>query len=343
MFRTEVKGVLSESKQLDRGCVQGSVLGPRLFSMYVGELEQFLKSIDANIQVVSYADDTYVLVTTDNLNDIVPITENVIEKHVGFLKDLGMVVNESKTEIMWIGPKTESTIASINVCGVQCNLVDNMKALGIMIDGNLKWNVQAECAIAKGQRLLSVFKHLRKYMTESQFLKAVTANYYSTVFYGASVWLPNIKAIHMTKLQSLHFRLLRSACRDYYSNISRHDLTRRCKRATPSEWAKYTTSSIAIKIVRDAKPKYLHETLMRTYYSERRNVARGLFFDSSKTRVGRQSLENRLAHVAQIKEPWNTSNAKLTNDQLRVMLKHTYFFYFFTTIVSITDCAPLAQ
>jgi len=219
-----------------------------------------------------------------------------------------------------------------------------MKTLGIMIDGNLKWNVQAENAIAKGHRLISVFKHLRKYMTESQFLKAVTANYYSTVFYGASVWLPNVKAIYMTKFHSLHFRLLRSACKDYYSKISRQDLTKRCKRATPLEWAKYTTSSIAIKIVRDTKPKHLHEILMRTYYSERRNVARGLFFDSSRTRIGKQSIQNRLSHVAQIKESWNTSNAKMTNDQIRVMLKHTFFLYFFTiNSNNIIDCVPRTQ
>jgi hypothetical protein len=50
--------------------------------------------------------------------------------------------------------------------------------------------------------------------------------------------------------------------------------------------------------------------LMQTYNSERRKIARGLFYDSSKSKVEGQTLQNRLKHVAQIKEPWNEINAK---------------------------------
>jgi hypothetical protein len=64
---------------------------------------------------------------------------------------------------------------------------------------------------------------------------------------------------------------------------------------------------------------------MQTYYSERRNVARGLFYDSSKSRVGGQSLQSRLKQVAQIKEPWNEINTKWTNDMIRVKLKGAFF------------------
>jgi hypothetical protein len=43
-FHVEVNGNMSEPLDLDRGCVQGSVLGPRLFSMYVGKSELALKN-----------------------------------------------------------------------------------------------------------------------------------------------------------------------------------------------------------------------------------------------------------------------------------------------------------
>ncbi len=59
--------------------------------------------------------------------------------------------------------------------------------------------------------------------------------------------------------------------------------------------------------------------------TQRRNVARGLFYDSSKSKVGGQSLQNRLKHVAQLKEPWNEINAKWTNDLIRVKLKGAFF------------------
>ena len=58
-----------------------------------------------------------------------------------------MVVNESKTEVMWIGKE-------LKVNGVSCKLVDSIKALGIFIDGQLSWDKQAENALAKGKRLV---------------------------------------------------------------------------------------------------------------------------------------------------------------------------------------------
>jgi len=67
--------------------------------------------------------------------------------------------------------------------------------------------MQAKIAIKKGAKLLSSFKFLQKYLTESQFLKAVSAHFYGTVFYACSVWYDNMKVSYKNKLRSLHFRL----------------------------------------------------------------------------------------------------------------------------------------
>ena len=80
--------------------------------------------------------------------------------------------------------------------------------------------------------------------------------------------------------------------------------------------------------IKSKQPLRLHEILKRTYYSERRNAGKGLFYDSSKTVPGRQSLQNRLKHIAQISEPWNEQGPeKFSKDKLRVMLKSTYFIH----------------
>ena len=157
-----------------------------------------------------------------------------------------MTVNESKTEIILLGTPGQE-ITSININSNPCLISKKMKALGITINGTLSWDDHAENMIQKGKGLISIFRHVRKYMTEKQFLKSVICNFYSSVYYASSVWLSSCKAIQKTKLLSLHFRLLRTACKDYWSKISRHDLTNRFMRATPLEWAKYTTASIAIE------------------------------------------------------------------------------------------------
>ena len=74
-------------------------------------------------------------------------------------------------------------------------------------------------------------------------------------------------------------------------------------------------------------PKQLHEKLMTTYYEERRYKGRGRFFDSSRLLVGRQSIQNRLPHIAQINDSWNELGKKKSNDEIRILLKKTFFKY----------------
>jgi len=81
--------------------------------------------------------------------------------------------------------------------------------------------------------MLSHFKFLRKYFNGQQFLKIVSGNYYGSVFYACTFWFDIIKTLFKTKLNSMHFRMLRVACRDFDHQISKENLMVRCKRATP--------------------------------------------------------------------------------------------------------------
>jgi len=309
--------------ELDRGCVQGSILGPKLFSLYVAGLKDNLVSDD--ISLISYADDSYVIVAPKETCSIHALAELTIEKHASYLRSVGMIVNESKTEVMWIG--ANCPISHVTIGGNPVPLVNSMKALGVHIDGNLDWNKQAEHAVSKSKKLLSAFKFLRKYMTESQFLKAASANFYGSIFYASSVWFQNIKQIYKTKLTSTHFRMLRVAKKDFKMALKRTELTELCKRATPEQWAKFITATRVIKTVRSQEPPMLADRLMTVCFEEQRKPGLGLFYDSSRTRKGRQSIENRLLFMRSITFPWNLCS-KLSDDRLRIEMKKVFFPYF---------------
>jgi hypothetical protein len=234
-----------------------------------------------------------------------------------------MVVNESKTEVMWIGTNPVQTY--INIGNNVIPFVSKMKALGIFIQGDLSWDAQAEHAIAKSKKLLSAFRFLRKYLSESQFLKAASANYYGSVFYACNVWYHSLKQDSKTKLTSTHFRLLRCAKKDYMMKFKRTELTELCQRATPEQWTKFITASRVIKVIRDRQPLELHRILTSNYFEERRHPGVGLFFDSSKSKKGRQSLPNRLLFMRVISYPWNAIESQMTNDQIRIEMKSTFY------------------
>ena len=327
-FQVEMGESKSSTLPLDRGCVQGSVLGPKLFSLYLSELAHKLAS--DHVQIISYADDTYVIISCDTATETVKKAESVIIEHIAYLKSLGMTVNESKTEVMWIGGK-DAPIEKLKIGTDECGLVNNFKALGIYVQNDLSWHKQAEHAVAKGKKLVSNFKVLRHYLDESQFLKAASANYYSTIFYGACVWFESTKAKYKDKLKSLHFRLLRTATKDFQLKLTHDELTTQCRRATPKQWSNFITASKVMKIIRDKQPSELHQLLLRNYFEEPRYPGVGLFFDSSVNKKGLQSIENRLLFMRSIKTPWN-NKSPLTNDEICIELKKRFFPYFLENV-----------
>jgi hypothetical protein len=112
----------------------------------------------SNVRVVSYADDTYVLVSSENRSELTKKADLVPSPIIQFLKDLGMVANASKTAIINLGC---NDLLKIKVGNTVCHTVSLIKALGILIDNHLNWVKQAENAIKTGQKLISTFSHVR--------------------------------------------------------------------------------------------------------------------------------------------------------------------------------------
>lgn len=235
-----------------------------------------------------------------------------------------MCVNESKTEVMWIGNKNIKH-PGITVGNNLVPFQNQIKALGVTISHDLSWELHASNVISKGKKLLSALYHTRKYLTESQFLRSVANNFSSTVFYASTVWFDNLKKSTQRKFNTLYHRMLRIATKDYYRTLTNRELTSRCKRASPREWVKYSTCTKVVKIIRENAPVCLVKRLNTNRYIESRRSGRNLFFDRSKTKIGKQSLENRLQIFNNIHDNW--THPALTNDQIRIMMKKTFFSY----------------
>jgi len=217
-----------------------------------------------------------------------------------------------------------SIVAPFSIDGTVVESGLKMKALGLTLQYNLKWNLHIEQMKKKVQPKLSILKKIRKNIDTSQFLKLATAQIYSQMYYASQVWMnETLGSDGLKKLRSLHYRILRAAVRDCKCQVPKKILEKTCKRVSPETWSTYATASLVIKIKRDGSPNYLHEVLNETIYTTRRQPDKAKFYDNSRGKVGKHRLCNRLTKLNDL-PPW--LERPMTGDGLRVFLKKSLNF-----------------
>jgi hypothetical protein len=105
-----IRGVKSESKILDCGVPQGSVLGPKKFTMYTKPLGDILRKYGIDFHL--FADDTQLYLTfkpTDgkSLEEAKAILESCISEIRAWMACNFLKLNDNKTEFMLIGSQQQ--------------------------------------------------------------------------------------------------------------------------------------------------------------------------------------------------------------------------------------------
>jgi len=195
-----------------------------------------------------------------------------------------------------------------------------LKALGLTLQHNLKWNTHVNTIIKRVNLKLSMLKKVAKNLNSDQFLKVATAQLFSIMYYAGPVWLNGTLTSDLwKKLRALHYRILGAAKKDYKKVVSKDTLNREYKRATPRMWSDYSAAALAIKILRDRSPIHLYEHLTLNLYFERRRPFNGKFYNTSAGKIGRHKFHNRLESLSMIDQPWHGKD--LSDDAICVMLK----------------------
>ena len=312
----EVDGETSELFDIILGCVQGNILGPIIFSIFMSTIDEIENDVTA------YANDTYGIIILDNKDELSTAKEK-IELHISWLRSSGMLVNDSKTDIM-ILHRTDETLRTININGHDIKTLKNINVLGMEFNQNLNWNIHAQKTINKCQRIFHGLKIMRKYFDKKRFNQLLTSYLYSRLYYGLEVWSYELLSYETKrKLDSFHYKCCRLAEGDFNNELSRIDLDLRSTRAKPSEYSDYVLGRMLIKAyTEDFNP--LREYLETTMYKAQRKPNRLFFYDTSRIRIGKNRICNRVSDISK-KIDFEWLNKKFT--QTRQSLKKTFFNY----------------
>ena len=239
-YFVNVDGENSKFYDLFLGTVQGSILGPVLYALFVSPLSDIE-------YLLTYADDNYIPRFHNDRQALITGMQSSMETITKWLNDSGLVVNKSKTE-MCIFSKYGIEPITIRIQNTNIVTKSEMNVLGIYFDSRLKWCNQVSSAIRKANRALNAIKIIRRYFNTDELLKILTSNYYSILYYNSEVWmLKNLKLSLQNDLLTASSNAIKLALHYPKHLISYNNLHRIANRATPKMYGLYKLSLLLYK------------------------------------------------------------------------------------------------
>ena len=141
---TKFRDFTSTQEYITAGVPQGSIIGPLLFLCFTNDLYE---NFDETCKVVSYADDTQIIINSTNPKQLQTLIRNTILKAQDWYATNSMQNNIDKTEILIINSKRSNLKNTVfkfkeNGKSIKIKPSPTIEVLGIIIDENLNWNAQ---------------------------------------------------------------------------------------------------------------------------------------------------------------------------------------------------------
>jgi hypothetical protein len=149
--------------------------------------------------ITNFAEDNFIVVWNKIVTNLI---EKELEMITKWLKDSGLQVNLSKTEICMFlhndKPPVTMKLLSQNIVTKK-----SMKVLGVIFDSKLSWNEQVLNAIKKATKFLFAVKMIKRYFGSNELKILLDSFFFSVLYYNSEIWLlPTLKSGQKQQLLS---------------------------------------------------------------------------------------------------------------------------------------------
>jgi hypothetical protein len=198
-----LNGTESDKLEIRKGVPQGSILGPLLFLIYVNDLPECSALI-----TLLFADDTTLLASGDNLQDLVTFVNSEFKKVVSYFRAHQMALHPSKTKYV-IFNASEQILVNQNIdVFIDCNndnensatlkipierisiysTIPAIKFLGVHLDPKLNFKYHLSQILKKISRALYIIQSTKNMLSEKSLKSLYYALVHSHLIYGIHIW-----------------------------------------------------------------------------------------------------------------------------------------------------------
>ena len=186
--QTKFKKFESTTEIVTSGVPQGSILGPILFICFVNDLTEVFE----NCKIMSYADDTQILVSSKSIKEIKKQLETLIQSAQRWYTKNSLLNNASKTEIMTINKCKNKQPFEVTIIEngkpEKLKPKSSIKVLGVHLDNELNWNKQVNEVSKKARyaaRNLKRTNHILPFKPKLILYNSLIASHFN---YADTVW-----------------------------------------------------------------------------------------------------------------------------------------------------------
>ena len=287
LFYIDINGEISKLHEIDYGTIQGSILGPVLYAIYVSPLFDLT-------ELSNFADDNFALTWHKNKQSTISSMELKINVIVNWLKDSGLKVNETKTELCLFYRRDTPPI-EITIGNDILKSKTEMNVLGVIFDSKLTWSSHVSKQINKANQALHAIRLIKKYFKPNEILTLLTSNFYSILYYNSEVWhIPNLKPEIKQHLLSASANALKLAQLQPDRMESFLNIHSNAERATPEKILLYKHAILLHKLYNLQTPpmEWVDIHFKQTFNSRQSKFN---IIKSNNFKVGNNILSNRLS------------------------------------------------
>ena len=269
------------------GIIQGSILGPILYALFISPLFNLEK-------LTCFADDKFALAMSKDKHELINLLKTKLERIVKWLSESGLKVNEAKTELCLFF-KRDTTPIHFSLNGKILTSKNKINVLGVIFDSKLQWGDQVAHSIQRANAALNAIRIISKYFNTKELLQLITSNFYSILFYNSEIWhLPTLKTNFKQKILSSSARAIKCGLKNYDPEISFLRLHEMARRTTPDNFMHYKLAIALYKLYNENSKDTIEFIALNVNQILTSRQTMFTIATVNKLKVGINALSNRL-------------------------------------------------